>query len=129
MKYFLLPLIVLFFITAAYAVEPDERLADPALEARAREISRDLRCLVCQNETIDDSQAPLARDLRLLVRERLMAGDNNEAVIAFIQQRYGDFVLMRPPLEGKTGLLWGAPLLVLIAGAGFVFVTFRKRQG
>jgi cytochrome c-type biogenesis protein CcmH len=101
----------------ARAVQPDEVLSDPRLETRARVISADLRCLVCQNQSIDDSNAPLARDLRLLVRERLTAGDSDKAVLDYIVQRYGDFVLLRPPVNTATLLLWLAPLLLLI-GAG-----------
>jgi cytochrome c-type biogenesis protein CcmH len=112
----------------ALAVEPDEILADPALEARAREISRDLRCLVCQNESIDDSNADLARDLRLLVRERLMAGDSDQQVMAYIAARYGDFVLLDPPVKPKTWALWFGPgLLLLVAGYG-VFHYLRRQQ-
>jgi cytochrome c-type biogenesis protein CcmH len=102
-------------------------LKDPALEARARAISAGLRCLVCQNQSIDDSDAPLARDLRLIVRERLLAGDSDEAVRAFVVARYGDFVLLRPPLRLSTLLLWLAPLVVL-AGA-VAFIWRRTRQG
>ncbi len=98
---------------ASHAVEPDEILSDPALEARARRISADLRCLVCRNQSIDDSNAPLARDLRLLVRERLKSGDDDNAVQAFVVQRYGEFVLLRPPWSIRTVLLWLAPLLLL----------------
>ncbi|HEY1152836.1 MAG TPA: cytochrome c-type biogenesis protein [Pseudolabrys sp.] len=114
---------ILFFILAlcgpAFAVQPDEVLKDPALEARARTLSRDLRCMVCQNQSIDDSDAPLARDLRILVRERLTAGDSDKQVIDFLVARYGDFVLLKPPLTAQTMLLWFTPLLVLlIAGTG-----------
>jgi cytochrome c-type biogenesis protein CcmH len=97
-------------------VQPDERLADPALEARAREISTELRCLVCQNQSIDDSNAPLARDLRILVRERLEAGDTNDEVRDYLVARYGDFILLKPPFRADTLLLWLAPLVVLGAG-------------
>jgi cytochrome c-type biogenesis protein CcmH len=110
----LLALIVIF--TPAQAVEPGEMLKDPALEARARHISQELRCLVCQNQSIDDSNAELARDLRVLVRERLAAGDSDAAVLAFVEARYGEFVLLRPRLSLHTALLWSAPLL-LLAGA------------
>jgi cytochrome c-type biogenesis protein CcmH len=112
---------------AAHAVEPDEILPDAALEARARHISAGLRCLVCQNQSIDDSNAPLARDLRLLVRERLKAGDSDAQVVAFIESRYGEFVLLRPPLEMQTLLLWLGPLLVLLIaiGAGLRAVARR----
>jgi cytochrome c-type biogenesis protein CcmH len=100
----------------AGAVQPDEILKDPQLESRAREISTELRCLVCQNQSIDDSDAPLARDLRLLVRERLRAGDSNSKVVEFLVDRYGDFVLLRPRLSAKTYALWIAPLLIFLAG-------------
>jgi cytochrome c-type biogenesis protein CcmH len=107
----------------ADAVEPDEMLQDPGLEARARTISQELRCLVCQNQSIDDSNAALAKDLRLLVRERLTAGDSDAAVLAFVEARYGEFVLLRPKLNAHTLLLWLAPLLLLLAvGLG----TFRR---
>jgi cytochrome c-type biogenesis protein CcmH len=104
-------------VPPAAAVEPDEMLADPALEARARSISQELRCLVCQNQSIDDSNAALAKDLRLLVRERLRAGDSDQAVLAFVEARYGEFVLLRPKLNAHTLLLWLAPLLLLAATA------------
>ncbi len=100
----------------ARAVEPDEIMPDARLEARARTISAELRCLVCQNQSIDDSNAPLARDLRVLVRERLKAGDTDTAVRAFVVERYGTFVLLRPPMSAGTLLLWFAPLLLLLAG-------------
>lgn len=108
------------------AIGPDEILADPALEARARALSRELRCLVCQNESIDDSNAELARDLRLLVRRRLTAGDSDAAVIAYIHDRYGDFVLMRPPVTDRTALLWFGPF-GLLAGIG-LWLVFRARR-
>jgi len=100
----------------AFAVQPDEMLKDPALEARARALSQELRCMVCQNQSIDDSDAPLAKDLRLLVRERLSAGDNDASVKEFLVSRYGDFILLRPPFEWRTLLLWAAPALVLLGG-------------
>lgn len=111
--------------TAALAVEPDEQLADAALEARAREISRDIRCVVCQSENIDDSAAPLARDLRLLVRERLVAGDTDEEVVDFLVARYGDYVLLKPRVKTSTVLLWGAPLIAAAAGAAGIWVVIR----
>jgi cytochrome c-type biogenesis protein CcmH len=114
-------------ITPARAVDPGEMLADPALEARARKISQELRCLVCQNQAIDDSNAELARDLRLLVRERLAAGDSDAAVLAFVEARYGEFVLLRPRLSAHTALLWSAPLLLLM-GAGFILVRHRRSR-
>jgi cytochrome c-type biogenesis protein CcmH len=103
----------------ALAVQPDEILPDAALEHRARVISGGLRCLVCQNQSIDDSDAPLAKDLRVLVRERLKAGDSDQAVIAYVVARYGDFVLLKPPLKPETLLLWLTPLLLLLAGAWY----------
>ena len=110
------------------AVLPEEQLADPALEARAREISRELRCVVCQNQSIDDSDAPLAADLRAIVRERLMEGDTDEEVMAYIVARYGNFVLLKPPLDRQTILLWAAPLLVLIPG-GLGLALYLRRRG
>lgn len=107
----------LAMIAPVRAVEPDEVLSDPKLEARARDISAGLRCLVCQNQSIDDSHAPLARDLRKLVRERLVAGDTDQGVRDYIVQRYGEFVLLKPPLNLETVLLWLAPALLLIGGA------------
>ena len=114
-------------ITSAHAVRPDEMLADPALEARAREVSRDLRCLVCRNQSIDDSDADLAHDLRVLVRERIKAGDSDDQVIGFIRARYGEFVLLRPPFTIGTALLWGGPLLVLLFG-GLAIARFYRRR-
>lgn len=101
---------------SAQAVQPDEVLSDASLEARARHLSLGLRCLVCQNQSIDDSDAPLARDLRVLVRERLVAGDSDKQVIDYVVARYGDFVLLKPPLKPSTYLLWLAPLLLLGGG-------------
>jgi cytochrome c-type biogenesis protein CcmH len=113
---------------AAVAVEPDEILPDAALEARARSISAGLRCLVCQNQSIDDSNAPLARDLRLLVRERLKAGDSDAQVMRFVEDRYGEFVLLRPPLSWRTILLWLAPLVALLAAVWTTVRAWRRRQ-
>src|SRR5262245_39664718 len=113
---------------SALAVEPDEMLADPALEARAREISKELRCLVCQNQSIDDSSADLARDLLILVRQRLAAGDSDEQVIQYIADRYGDFVLLRPPLKLATLALWLAPPFLLAVGAAMSIVYLRRRR-
>jgi cytochrome c-type biogenesis protein CcmH len=124
-----LVLATLLAAAPAAAVQPDEVLPDAALEARARAISRELRCLVCQNESIDESNAPLARDLRLIVRERLVAGESDAAVRAFLVARYGDFVLLRPPLDGRTALLWAAPLLVLLGGAGLLALRWRRPAG
>jgi len=100
----------------AHAVRPDEVLPDPALEARARDIGKELRCLVCRNQSIDDSDADLAHDIRVLVRQRLTAGDTNARVIAYIRSRYGDYVLLKPPFQLDTWLLWGGPALILLAG-------------
>ena len=126
----LLPILLLVAALLAppvLAVQPDEVLPDPALEARAREISRELRCLVCQNQSIDDSNAGLARDLRIVVRERLVAGDSDDGVRAFVVARYGDYVLLRPPFNPATWALWlGPPLIVLVAGIA-VAVWLRRR--
>ena len=113
---------------AALAVQPDEILKDPALEARARDLSRELRCMVCQNQSIDDSEAPLARDLRLLVRERLTKGDSDSQVLDFLVARYGEFVLLKPPLELHTLLLWGLPPVALLAGMLALVVLARRRK-
>ncbi|MFT4097456.1 MAG: cytochrome c-type biogenesis protein CcmH [Rhodoblastus sp.] len=110
---------------AAHAVQPDEMLPDRKLEQRAREISGGVRCMVCQNENIDDSNAPLARDLRLLVRERLTKGDSDDQVRDYLVARYGDFVLLKPPLKGSTLILWITPALVLLAAAGFTLARMR----
>ncbi|MDG2242681.1 MAG: cytochrome c-type biogenesis protein CcmH [Rhodospirillaceae bacterium] len=104
------------FALVAYAVEPDEMLDDPALEERARVISQDLRCVVCQNETIDESNATLAQDMRRLVRQRILAGDSNEDVLAYMVDRYGDFVLLRPRVTAQTLLLWLGPFILLVFG-------------
>ena len=112
----------------AYAVQPGEILADPALEQRARELSVELRCLVCQNQSIDDSNAPLARDLRLVVRERLVAGDTNDQVMRYVVDRYGEFILLRPPLRMGTLLLWITPLVVLGAGLAWILIAWRRRS-
>jgi cytochrome c-type biogenesis protein CcmH len=113
--------------SAAYAVQPDEIMSDPAMETRARDLSRELRCMVCQNQSIDDSEAPLARDLRLLVRERIAAGDSDGQVIDFLVARYGEFVLLKPRLKPHTLLLWLLPPLAL-AGGGFVLWTHSRRR-
>lgn len=112
---------------AANAVQPDEILSDAALEARARNLSRELRCMVCQNQSIDDSDAPLARDLRLLVRERLKAGDSDTQILDFLVGRYGDFVLLKPRFTTRTALLWLLPLVVLVTG-GAALLVLRRRQ-
>jgi cytochrome c-type biogenesis protein CcmH len=113
---------------AAFAVEPSERLSDPAQEARARAISEELRCLVCQNETIDESSAPLAHDLRVLLRERIAAGDTDAQAVKYLTDRYGDFVLLKPPVEPATYLLWFGPIIVLLLGGGGALVYLRKRK-
>ena len=110
------------------AVQPDEILKDPTLEARARDISKDLRCLVCQNQSIDDSDAELARDLRILVRERLTAGDSDEQVVEFLVARYGDFVLLNPPFNARTVALWVGPAVVFVLGVIAVLMFFRRRR-
>ncbi|MGD9869401.1 MAG: cytochrome c-type biogenesis protein CcmH [Hyphomicrobiales bacterium] len=112
----------------AFAVQPDEILSDPKLEQRARNLSAGLRCLVCQNQSIDDSDAPLARDLRLLVRERLKAGDNDGQVIDYIVARYGEFVLLKPRFGTHTLLLWLGPLLLFLGGVFAVWRLFRRRE-
>jgi len=111
----------------AHAVRPDEMLKDPALEARAREIGQELRCLVCRNQSIDDSDADLAHDLRVLVRQRLVAGDTDQQVIDYIVSRYGDFVLLKPPLETGTLLLWGGPVLIVLFGVAMIGRFYRGR--
>ena len=113
---------------AARAVQPDQIMTDPRLEARARALSAQLRCLVCQNESIDESHADLARDLRVLVRERLRAGDSDDKIRAFLVRRYGDFILLKPPFKLETWLLWGAPFLILLAGGGIIFVARRRQK-
>ena len=113
--------------SAAYAVQPDEIMSDPVKESRARDLSRELRCMVCQNQSIDDSEAPLARDLRLLVRERIAAGDSDAQVIDFLVARYGEFVLLKPRLERHTLLLWLLPPLAL-AGGGLALWTYSRRR-
>ncbi len=115
-------------LSPAHAVNPDEMLADPALEHRARVISRDLRCLVCQNQSIDDSDAGLAKDLRVLVRERLKAGDSNEQVIDYVVARYGDFVLLKPPVKGSTLVLWIGPAVVALFGILALILFYRRRR-
>jgi cytochrome c-type biogenesis protein CcmH len=123
----LLAMAALSVAAPALAVQPDEILTDPALETRARAISAGLRCLVCQNQSIDDSDAPLARDLRLLVRERLSAGDSDGKVLDFLVERYGEFVLLKPRIAWHNALLWGAPLLVLVIGFAAMMAASRRR--
>jgi cytochrome c-type biogenesis protein CcmH len=121
-------LVALLAPGAGLAVEPDEMLKDAGLEARARNLSEGLRCLVCQNQSIDDSNAPLAHDLRVLVRERLTQGDSDSQVLDFLVSRYGEFVLLKPRFELHNMLLWGLPPLALLAGMIALFVTARRRQ-
>ena len=116
-----------FWAGPAFAVLPDEILPDPALETRARDISAGIRCLVCQNQSIDDSEADLARDLRLLIRERLSAGDTDAEVIDYLVARYGAFVLLKPPLDAGTLLLWGAPIAFVVIGGLLAFAVIRRR--
>jgi len=130
--YRLAPIALLFALATAgtaLAVQPDEVLKDSALELRARNLSSELRCMVCQNQSIDDSEAPLARDLRVLVRERLTKGDSDQQVLDFLVARYGEFVLLRPRLEWHTLLLWGLPPAALMAGAiGLVLMARRRKE-
>jgi cytochrome c-type biogenesis protein CcmH len=128
-----LAVVVLIFVigvsggSPALAVRPDERLSDPALEARARNLSQELRCLVCQNQSIDDSDADLARDLRLVLRERLQAGDDDRAALAYIAARYGDYVLLSPPIKASTLILWTGPGVILLLGFGGIIWVRRRR--
>jgi cytochrome c-type biogenesis protein CcmH len=122
-----LKLLALLVVAPLHAVQVDEILPDQALETRARAISHDLRCMVCQNQSIDDSEAPLARDLRLLVRERLKAGDSDIQVVDYMVARYGEFVLLKPRMSWHTAILWGAPLAILIAGLlALGFAAWRR---
>ena len=125
--FFLLGAILMLGAGPAWAVEPDERLADAVLEARARVLSKDIRCLVCQNQSIDDSSASLARDLRLLLRERLVEGDSDEQILDFLVARYGDFILLKPPMKASTYALWfGPPAIFVLALIALIFF-FRRR--
>jgi cytochrome c-type biogenesis protein CcmH len=120
--------IALLMPSASWAVQPDEMLSNPVLEARARVLSKELRCMVCQNESIDDSEAPLAHDLRVLVRDRLKSGDTNQQVLDFLVARYGEFVLLKPPLSWHTIALWGMPPFVLLIGAALIVADLRRRR-
>ncbi|MDP3074117.1 cytochrome c-type biogenesis protein [Bradyrhizobium sp.] len=120
--------LIFFASMAAYAVQPDEVMSDPARESRARDLSRELRCMVCQNQSIDDSDAPLARDLRLLVRERIASGDSDAQVIDFLVARYGEFVLLKPRFNARTLLLWLLPPLALAGGGLALWVNMRRRS-
>lgn len=121
-------LLAVLLAGAAQAVEPSEMLKDPALEARARVISQEIRCLVCQNQTIDDSNADLAHDLRVILRERLQAGDTDQQVKDYLTARYGDFILLKPPFRARTLLLWIGPALIFLAGAGIIVVAALRRR-
>ena len=127
MRFVLAFLATLVFSVSAFAVQPDEVLKNPALERRARDISSELRCLVCQNQSIDDSDAQLAKDLRILVRERLVAGDTDQQVRDFLVQRYGEFVLLKPTFSSHNMLLWLTPVLVLILGGIGAYAALRRR--
>jgi cytochrome c-type biogenesis protein CcmH len=118
----------LLFSGTALAVKPSEMLGDPKLEARARLLSEELRCMVCQNQSIDESDAELAGDLRVLLRERLVAGDSDEQVMDYIVSRYGEFVLLKPQFNLRNALLWGTPVLLLLGGGAFVFLSARSRR-
>lgn len=120
-------LFLLVSASASLAVNPDEMLADPALEARARDISQNLRCLVCQNQSIDDSNASLAKDLRIIVRERLTAGDSNEQVLDYVVKRYGNYVLLKPPFQADTALLWLLPFILLALALGAAYAYLRQQ--
>jgi len=128
-RFLLVVVLALLGATPVHAVQVDEILPDPALEGRAREISHELRCMVCQNQSIDDSEAPLARDLRLLVRERLKAGDSDSQVVDFMVARYGEFVLLKPRFNWHTAILWAAPLTILILGLFAVGFSVLRRSG
>ena len=118
----------LAFATNAFAVLPDEMLANPAQEARALALSKNLRCVVCQNQNIDDSAAPIARDMRLLLRERIAAGDTDEQAVSYLVQRYGNYVLLKPPLQADTWLLWFAPFGVLLIASTILAFSLRRRR-
>jgi cytochrome c-type biogenesis protein CcmH len=125
---FVVVVLALFGASPLHAVQVDEILTDRALEGRARAISHELRCMVCQNQSIDDSEAPLARDLRLLVRERLKAGDSDAQVVDYMVARYGEFVLLKPRMSWRTAVLWGAPLAILLAGLLAIGFSVRRRS-
>ncbi|MGB7975224.1 MAG: cytochrome c-type biogenesis protein [Roseiarcus sp.] len=125
----LISLLLALLAGPALAVQPDEVMKDPALEARARALSSELRCLVCQNESIDDSEAPLARDIRVLIRERIGKGETNDAVRAYLVSRYGDFILLKPPFKPETLLLWLSPVLTLGLGVTAAYYARRRAPG
>lgn len=128
MRFLALFLIVWLWASHAYAVQPDEMLKDPVLEARARTLGEGLRCLVCQNQSIDDSDADLAHDLRVIVRQRLQAGDSDDQVKQFLVDRYGDYILLKPPFKSATLVLWLGPLLLLAVSFGLAFTVFKKNR-
>jgi cytochrome c-type biogenesis protein CcmH len=126
----IMALLVAVLTVPAFAVEPGEMLKDPALEARARELSKEIRCLVCQNQSIDDSNAGLAKDLRVILRERLVAGDSDSDIKTFLVERYGDFVLLKPPVKAETLFLWYGPFAIGVLGAiGVAVFLLRRRDG
>ena len=124
---FMILFVALSFHGQAKAIEPDEILSDPTLEMRAREVSKQLRCVVCQNQSIDDSNAELARDMRLLVRDRMLAGDSNQGVLDYMVDRYGDYVLLEPPFKASTMLLWLGPFILIVLGSLAVVLYYRKQ--
>ena len=124
----LLPILLVSMLVPALAVQPSEVLDDPALEERARRLSAGLRCMVCQNQSIDDSDAELARDLRVLVRERLVAGETDEQVLDYVVSRYGEFVLLQPRFNPRNALLWATPAILLLAGGGFIAMHAMRRR-
>ncbi len=129
MKHWLIAIVLMSMASVAWGVEPDEILDDPVLEQRARSISKQLRCVVCLNQDIDSSNAGVARTMRILLRERLVAGDSDREVLNFFVERYGDFVLFRPPLKGSTYLLWFGPILIFGLGVGIAVVAIRRARG
>ena len=122
----ILALVFLCGLSTAQAVEPREMLGDPVLEARARTIDRQLRCMVCQGESVDTSDASLAHDMRVVIRQRIRAGDTDAQIVGYLRSRYGDFILLQPPLEPKTLVLWSAPVAALAVGCGLAAFSFRK---
>ncbi len=128
MMYAMLAAAVLLSTSPVWAVEPDEIMKDPALEERAREVSKDLRCVVCQNQSIDDSNSGLAKKMRVLVRERISKGDSNQEVKDYLVSRYGDFVLLKPPVKAKTMALWFGPAIMIVIGLGGIIFYYRRRS-
>ena len=126
--YALLALAIVVSTSPVWAVEPDEIMDDPALEARAREVSLDVRCVVCQNQSIDDSNSGIAKKMRVLVRERIKQGDTNEEVIEYLVSRYGDFVLLKPPVKAKTLVLWYGPAVMVVIGLIGIIFYYRRRS-